>query len=104
MLILSSVDSRQMKKVRQGITIRYLPISAPTRTMHGKRKAGLRSAMQDLQQKDSDLIYEHAMAGEKRDARAVSELSWRGALRGEWLVKTALMLACRSPRLPFMLF
>lgn len=72
--------------------------------MHGKRKAGLRSAMQDLQQKDSDLIYEHAMAGEKRDARAVSELSWRGALRGEWLVKTALMLACRSPRLPFILF
>jgi hypothetical protein len=44
------------------------------------------------------------MAGEERDVRDVSELSGRGALRGEWLVKIALMLACRSPRLPFILF
>ncbi|EKJ77179.1 hypothetical protein FPSE_02629 [Fusarium pseudograminearum CS3096] len=38
--------------------------------MYGKRKVGLRSALQDLQQKDSDSVYEHAMAGEKRDVRA----------------------------------
>ncbi|KAL3608331.1 hypothetical protein FPOAC2_03326 [Fusarium poae] len=72
--------------------------------MYRKRKAGLRSALQDLQQKDFDSVYEYAMAGEKRDMRAVSELSWRGALGGEWLVKTVLMLACRSSRLPFILF
>ncbi|CAF3564222.1 unnamed protein product [Fusarium graminearum] len=66
--------------------------------MHGKRKAGLRSAMQDLQQKDSDLIYEHAMAGEKRDARAgyASDAADSSPRHGNFIGGVAKRAAFRS--------
>jgi hypothetical protein len=51
-----------------------------------------------------DLVHEHAEVGGKREVRAVGDVSGRGALSLEWLLKDtthAGRLACRSPRLPF---